>query len=104
MISCLSNDSHSGKLYQYKLPPEWTWYREGHEDKIFREKKTKETFQAGLQFLPFLLRHSVSDSSLIQYLEDKHLDPVRTQELPRVAFAEDKPNVEAEVAAYLQVR
>ncbi|KAF9522300.1 hypothetical protein CPB83DRAFT_118206 [Crepidotus variabilis] len=91
-----------GKLYLYNLPQEWTWYREGHEDKIFREKKTKETFQAGIQYLPYLLQQSGPNEDLVSYLEQSKLDPIRAQELPRVAWAEDKTKLEAEVAAYLK--
>jgi len=57
-----------GKLYEYRLPREWIWYREGHEDKMFREKKAKETFQAGLQYLPFFLGEAMADEDLIAYL------------------------------------
>ncbi|KDR77817.1 hypothetical protein GALMADRAFT_245920 [Galerina marginata CBS 339.88] len=91
-----------GKLYQYQLPPEWTWYRQEHDDKIFRERKTKETFQAGLQYLPFLLGESEFNTDLIDYLENHKLDPVRAQELPRLAWAEDKTKVEQAVVDYLK--
>jgi len=91
-----------GKLYQYRLPSEWTWFREGHDDNIFREKKTKETFQAGLQYLPFFLQESERNDELLEYLETHKLDPVRAQELPRIAWAEDKTKVEQEVASYLK--
>jgi len=94
----------SGKLFEYKLPSEWIWYREGLEDKIFREKRTKETFQAGLQYLPFYLENAMPNEELAVYLEKNRLDPVRAQELPRLAWAEDKPKVEQDVAAYLKVR
>jgi len=93
----------SGKLFEYKLPPEWTWYREGHDEKIFREKKTKETFQAGLQYLPFYLQRAVPNDDFIDYLEKNKLDSIRAQELPRIAWAEDKTKVEDEVLAYLKV-
>lgn len=91
-------------MFEYKLPTEWTWYREGHDDKIFREKKTKETFQAGLQYLPFYLQQALPDDNLMSYLEKNKLDPIRAQELPRLAWAEDKTKVEEEVLAYLNVR
>jgi hypothetical protein len=93
----------SGKLFEYKLPPEWTWYREGHDEKIFREKKTKETFQAGLQYLPFYLQRALPNDDFINYLEKNKLDSIRAQELPRIAWAEDKTKVEDEVLAYLKV-
>lgn len=94
----------SGKLYQYKLPPEWTWYREDHDDKLYREKKTKETFQAGLQYLPFFLAESEHDPELVEYLRNNRLDPIRAQELPRLAWSEDKPKLEQATEAYLVVR
>ena len=95
---------NSGKLFEYKLPPEWVWYREGLEDKIFREKKTKETFQAGLQYLLFYLQQAAPNNELISYLEKNKLDPIRAKELPRIAWADDKTKVEDEVTAYLKVR
>ncbi|KAF8878896.1 hypothetical protein CPB84DRAFT_1793757 [Gymnopilus junonius] len=91
-----------GKLYQYKLPKEWTWYRQEHDDKIFREKKTKETFQAGLQYLTFYLNQSEPQEELIAYLEKNHLDPIRAQELPRLAWAEDKTKLEEAVVDYVK--
>jgi hypothetical protein len=92
----------SGKLYEYRLPREWTWYREGHEDKIFREKKAKETFQAGLQYLPFFLAKEMADKDLIAYLGTKKLDIIRAKELPtrRLAWAEDKTRLEKAVKDY----
>ena len=93
----------SGKIFEYKLPSEWIWYREGLEDKIFREKRTKETFQAGLQYLPFYLQHAMPDEELVAYLETNSVDPIRAKELPRLAWAEDKAKVEQEAAAYLKV-
>ena len=92
-----------GKLYEYRLPREWTWYREGHEDKIFREKKAKETFQAGLQYLPFFLCEAMADEDLIAYLRTNKLDPIRAKELPRLAWAEDKTKLEKAVEDYLAV-
>ncbi|KAH9480031.1 hypothetical protein JR316_0006628 [Psilocybe cubensis] len=91
-----------GKLYAYALPPEWTWYRQGHDDKIFREKKTKDTFQAGLQYLPFYLEQAEADVELIDYLKKNKLDPIRAQELPMLAWAEDKTKLEQTVADYLK--
>jgi len=44
------------------------------------------------------------NEELAVYLEKNRLDSVRAQELPRLAWAEDKPKVEQEVAAYLKVR
>lgn len=93
----------SGKLYQYRLPKEWTWYRQEHDDKIFREKRTKETFQAGLQYLTFYLNQSEPQGELISYLEKNQLDPIRAQELPRLAWAEDKTKLEEAVVEYLKV-
>jgi len=91
-----------GKIYEYKLPSEWQWYRQEHDDKIFRERKAKETFQAGLQYLPYFLTEAAPLPELIAYLETNQLDPVRAKELPREAWAVDKAKVEEEVAAYLQ--
>jgi len=93
----------SGKLYEYRLPPEWIWYREGHEDKMFREKKAKETFQAGLQYLPFFLAEAMADEDLIAYLRTNNLDMIRAKELPRLAWAEDKTRLEKAVEDYLAV-
>jgi hypothetical protein len=94
--------STRGKLYEYKLPSEWQWYRQEHDDKIFRERKAKETFRAGLQYLPFFLTEAAPLPALVAYLEANQLDPVRAKELPREAWAVDKVKVEEEVAAYLQ--
>ena len=98
MYSCFS-----GKLYEYRLPREWTWYREGHEDKMFREKKAKGTFQAGLQYLPFFLAEAMADEDLITYLRTNNLDMIRAKELPRLAWAEDKTRLEKAVEDYLAV-
>lgn len=92
-----------GKLYEYKLPSEWQWYRQEHDDKIFRERKAKETFQAGLQYLPFFLTEAAPLPELVAYLETNQLDPIRAKELPREAWAVDKAKVEVEVATYLRV-
>ena len=43
------------------------------------------------------------DGELAAYLEKNKLDPIRAQELPRLAWAEDKPKAEHGVAAYLKV-
>ncbi|KAF9476403.1 hypothetical protein BDN70DRAFT_882509 [Pholiota conissans] len=102
MAKYLCQPKKPGKIYQYKLPSEWTWYREGHEDKMFREKKAKETFQAGLQYFPFYLEHSEPNDELVAYLRSNKLDPVRAQELPRLAWAEDKTKVEQTIESYLQ--
>ncbi|KAF8184234.1 hypothetical protein BJ912DRAFT_975450 [Pholiota molesta] len=102
MARYLCEPKKPGKLYQYKLPPEWTWYREGHDDKMFREKKAKETFQAGLQYFPFFLEHSEPNEELVAYLQSNKLDPIRAQELPRLAWAEDKTKVEQTIESYLQ--
>jgi hypothetical protein len=91
------------KLYEYRLPREWTWYRKGHEDKIFWEKKAKETFQAGLQYLPFFLGEAMADEDLIAYLRANQLDIIRAKELPRLAWAEDKTKLEKAVEDYLAV-
>ncbi|KAF8964897.1 hypothetical protein BDZ97DRAFT_822699 [Flammula alnicola] len=91
-----------GKIYQYKLPSEWTWYRQEHDDKIFRERKAKEAFQAGLQYLPFFLEEAGPNDELISYLKTNKLDPIRAQELPRIAWAEDKTKVERTVEAYIK--
>jgi RecA/RadA recombinase len=91
-----------GKIYEYKLPSEWQWYRQEHDDKIFRERKAKETFQAGLQYLPFFLTEAAPLPELVAYLETNQLDPIRAKELPREAWAVDKAKVEEEVTAYLQ--
>ena len=93
-----------GKLYEYKLPSEWQWYRQEHDDKIFRERKAKQTFQAGLQYLPFFLAEAAPLPELAAYLKTNQLDPIRAKELPREAWAVDKAKVEEEVAAYLEVR
>jgi hypothetical protein len=102
MAKYLFEPKKPGKLYQYKLPPEWTWYRQEHDDKIFRERKTKETFQAALQYLPFFLGESEPNDDLVDYLKKNQLDPIRAQELPRVAWAEDKTKVEHAVGDYLK--
>jgi hypothetical protein len=44
------------------------------------------------------------NEELVAYLEKNSLDPIRAQELPRLAWAEDKTKVEQEVATYLKVR
>ncbi|KJA15372.1 hypothetical protein HYPSUDRAFT_207922 [Hypholoma sublateritium FD-334 SS-4] len=96
-----------GKLYAYPLPSEWTWFRAEHDDKIYREKRAKETFQAGLQYLPFLLDHAAPNAALVAYLGEVGrrktgvLDAIRTKELPRLAWAEDKARAEEAVEAYL---
>ncbi|PPQ85088.1 hypothetical protein CVT24_011918 [Panaeolus cyanescens] len=92
-----------GKLYQYPLPSEWVWYRRDHEDKIYRERKTKETFQVGLQYLAFFLSQAGENAELREYLEKRGLDEVRARELPREAWAVDKKAVEDEVERYLKV-
>jgi len=102
MAKYLFEPKKPGKLYQYKLPPEWTWYRQEHDDKIFRERKTKETFQAGLQYLPFFLGESEPNDDLINYLKKHQLDPIRAQELPRLAWAEDKTKLEQAIVDYLK--
>jgi hypothetical protein len=71
---------------------------------MFREKKAKETFQAGLQYFPFFLEHSEPNDELVAYLQSNKLDPIRAQELPRLAWAEDKTKVEQTIESYLQVR
>ena len=103
VVSSMLTSLISGKIFEYKLPSEWIWYREGLEDKIFREKRTKETFQAGLQYLPFYLQRAMPDEELVAYLEKNTVDPIRAKELPRLAWAEDKTKVEQEAAAFLKV-
>jgi len=68
----------------------------------FREKKTKENFQAGLQCLSFFLQESEPNRDLVEYLEKNQLDPVQAKELPRISWAEDKTKVEQEVEVYLK--
>ena len=98
-----------GKLYAYPLPTEWTWFRAEHDDKIYREKRAKDTFQAGLQYLPFLLDRAAPDTSLISYLSEIAkrktgvLDAVRAKELPRLAWAEDKARAEEAVEVVEEV-
>jgi hypothetical protein len=70
---------------------------------MFREKKAKETFQAGLQYLPFFLAEAMADEDLIAYLRTNTLDIVRAKELPRLAWAEDKTRLEKAVEDYLAV-
>jgi len=93
----------SGKLYPYKLPAEWTWFREDYDDKLFREKKTKETFQAGIQYLPYMLSKAAMDDELLEYVKTHKLDKVRSEELPKEAWAVDKVEVEKAVEAYIEV-
>jgi len=50
---------------------------------MFREKKAEETFQAGLQYLPFFLAEAMADEDLIAYLRMNKLDIIRAKELPR---------------------
>jgi hypothetical protein len=56
---------------------------------MFR-KKAKETFQAGLQYLPFFLAEATADEDLIAYLRMNKLDIIRAKELPRLAWAQDE--------------
>ena len=70
---------------------------------MFREKKAKETFQAGLQYLPFFLGEAMADEDLIAYLRANKLDAIRAKELPRLAWAEDKTKLEKAVEDYLAV-
>jgi hypothetical protein len=77
--------------------------REGHEDKMFREKMAKETFQTGIQYLSFYLWEAMADEDLIAYLRTNHLDIIRA-ELPRLAWADDKTRLEKAVEDYLAVR
>jgi hypothetical protein len=70
---------------------------------MFREKKAKETFQAGLQYLPFFLAEAMADEDLIAYLRTNNLDMIRAKELPRLAWAEDKTRLEKAVEDYLVV-
>lgn len=51
---------------------------------MFREKKGKETFQAGVQHLPFFLAEVMADKDLIAYLRTNRLDIIRAKELPRL--------------------
>ncbi|KAJ3509113.1 hypothetical protein NLJ89_g5385 [Agrocybe chaxingu] len=102
MARYLFEPKKPGKVWEYKLPSEWTWYRRDHDDKIYREKRAKETFQAGLQYLSFYLEKATFNPALVEYLEKNKLDPIRAQELPRLAWAEDKKKVEEGVVAYLE--
>jgi len=68
-----------------------------------KEKKAKETFQAGLQYLPFFLGEAMADEDLITYLRTNKLDAIRAKELPRLAWAEDKTKLEKAVEDYLAV-
>jgi len=70
---------------------------------MFWEKKAKETFQAGLQYLPFFLVEAMADEDLIAYLRTNKLDIIRAKVLPRLAWAEDKTRVEKAVENYLVV-
>jgi len=70
---------------------------------MFREKKAKGTFQAGLQYLPFFLAEAMADEDLITYLRTNNLDMIRAKELPRLAWAEDKVRLEKAVEDYLAV-
>ena len=60
-----------------------------------------------MQYLPFLLDRSAPDASLVTYLSEMSkrktgvLDAIRTKELPRLAWAEDKARAEEAVEAYL---
>ena len=70
---------------------------------MFQEKKVKEMFQAGLQYLPFFLGEAMADEELIAYLRTNKLDAIRMKELPRLAWAEDKTKLEKAVEYYLAV-
>ena len=56
-----------------------------------------------MQYLPFFLTEAAPLPELVLYLETNRLDPIRTKELPREAWAVDKAKVKEEVTAYLEV-
>jgi len=70
---------------------------------MFRQKKAKETFQAGLQYPPFFLVGAMADEDLITYLRTNKLDIIRAKELPRLVWADDKTKLEKAVEDYLAV-
>ena len=47
---------------------------------MFQEKKAKETFQAGFQYLPFFLAETMANKDLIAYLLMDKLDIIRAKE------------------------
>lgn len=50
--------SHSkGLTLSVQTPTKWTGYQKDYDDNIFREKKTKEIFQAYLQYPPFSIKN-----------------------------------------------
>jgi hypothetical protein len=63
----------------------------------------KETFQAGLQYLPHFLAESMADEDLIIYLRMNTLDIIHAKEFPRLLWADEKTKLEKAVEEYLAV-
>ena len=54
--------------------------------------------------IQFYLDQSERNDELIAYLGKNQLDPIRAQELPWLAWAEDKMKLESSVRDYLKVK